>query len=49
MENVASDGHDMLMQHGFDANITGIRQDRDSLLLSMDNDSLICFDWNVDK
>ena len=47
--NVASDGHDYVMTHTFDANITGMKQDEDTLLLSMDNDELLVYDWNVDK
>lgn len=46
---MSSDGHDMLMSYDLSANVAGMQQDRDSLLLTMDNDSIIVFDWNVVK
>ena len=33
----------------FDANIVGMKQDKNCLLLALDNDSLVSFNWHTNQ
>ena len=44
----STDG-DQIQRRDFDYNIKHALQDQDSLILTYENGTMACYDWNVDK